>query len=422
MEGLSRRQFLTGVAGVAVVGTAGCTVQYNGAGGGGGGIATGTTGSGFAYDEPDVTAEQATHTARSAEELLAALDEASASDPAVIWLPGDAAINMTGREAIVEHAVVASNRSKNNLGAIVYSDTQGRSSPAYLGGEAFGVFECRDNARLTGFRHRGPTSNVHQSEWYSGYIPMPSGSRSEREQFYDSQHARGISCTGDNVQIDNMDIFGWPTQGVTVGTTDGSGGSSPQINNTSLTQCGLTSAGYGLEVFRGHPTCYQIYFNGTRHAVAGFGYGDCSYSLIECEFGPANSLFQVDQHGLYENTGGSSSKDALDYRYRAGGTMEILGCTFTSTHVVEFANFQGGNPTPAIVIGGVPMEKVVVRGNTFSHPPLEGNPAETGGGSNPVIKQGPIPPGHETDDLGFCRFEIDDNTYGRGFEFPVGNG
>ncbi|WP_336364892.1 hypothetical protein [Halalkalicoccus salilacus] len=422
MAAISRRGFLAGVAGVAVIGTAGCTVEYNGGGGRGGGIATGTTGSGFAYDEPDVTEADATHTARSADELLAALDEASEQRPAVIWLPGDAAIDMTGRAAVVEHAVIASNRTKESLGAIVYSDTQGVNSAAYKGGEALGVLECRNNARLTGFRHRGPTSNVHENEWYSGYIPMPSGSSSERDSFYDSQQARGISCTGENVQIDNMDIFGWPTQGITVGTTDGNGAANPQINNCSITQCGLTSAGYGVEVFRGHPTVYQVYFNGTRHAVAGFGYGNCSYSLIECEFGPANSLFQVDQHGLYENTSGSSSKDDLNYRYRAGGTMEIVRCTFTSTHVVEFANFQGGDQTPAIVIGGVPMDRVVVRGNQFSHPPVTGNPKTQGGGSNPPIAQGPIPPGHEQDDQGFCRFEIADNQYGMSFDFPVGDG
>ena len=421
MAAISRRGFLSGIAGATVVGLAGCTVEYNGSGGRSGGIATGTTGSGFAYDEPAVTEADATHTARSADELLAALDEASEQSPVVIWLPGDAAIDMTGRDVVVENAVIASNRSKDNLGAIVYSDTQGKNSTAYLGGsKADGVFDCRANSRLTGFRHRGPTSNVYENEWYSGYIPMPSGSPSARESFYDSQHARGISCTGDPVQIDNMDIFGWPTQGVTVGLREKE--ASPQINNCSITQCGLTSAGYGVEVFSGHPTVYQVYFNGTRHAVAGFGYGNCSYSLVECEFGPANSLFQVDQHGLYENTSGSSSKDDLNYRYRAGGTMEILRCTFTSTHVVDFANFQGGEQTPAIVIGGVPMDRVVVRGNQFSHPPVTGNPKTEGGGSNPPIAQGPIPPGHEEDERGFCRFEIADNQYRQSFDFPIGTG
>jgi hypothetical protein len=77
MAAISRRGFLSSAAGAAVVGLAGCTVEYNGGGGRGGGIATGTTGSGFAYDEPDATEADATHTARSADELLPAPDEAS---------------------------------------------------------------------------------------------------------------------------------------------------------------------------------------------------------------------------------------------------------------------------------------------------------------------------------------------------------
>lgn len=423
----SRRTFLKGIGAVGITAAiAGCGGPQ-GAGGFGSGGAAGGVANGFAYEDPAVAPEDATHTVTTPDAFATAVNAGTPDDPAIVRIPPDAAIDLSNRSFVLDNVVIASSRQaesesgdgdghgNGHPGGMLYTTSIGAQSTAHSGGPGTGLLTLTDKARLTGIRLRGPTSAVYDHPMFSGYIPQPSGSRSERMAFYDRYRARGITVSSDTVQIDNCEIFGWSDQGISVGQKGHP--VNPQINNSSIHDCMMTSAGYGVDVQCGHPVVSQCYFNATRHAVAGFGYPDAGYTLQNCVFGPANALFQVDMHYLGENIGGSADPSAYNYRYRSGGLMRILGCTFTSTHVIRAANFAGGKPTPAIVIGGIPKEGVVIHGNTFSHPPPGNNPS--------VFNQSTTPGSHSLGPNGFAppeKFDIQDNQYNASFEFAIGHG
>lgn len=433
----SRRRFLATAAVAGASALAGCgddeSRRRRGAGAGGvpSGIgntpASGGVGSGFAYNTPAVTKQDATHVARTADQLDAALEstEASSNSMVVIWVPADAAIDYTGRDHHISNAIIASSRysdsgsgsSGGHAGGIIYSNSIGADSAAYYGGRVPGTFELGDNARLTGIRLRGPTSNVSGHPLFPGYIPYPRNVGGNHTPYYDSYRARGITITGQNVQVDNCEIFGWAQHGIMV-----EGPRSyqrdmkqitPVINNCSIHDNAMTSSGYGIVTSTGHFFAKNCFLTRNRHSIAGDGKPDAGYTLSGCFFGPVQSLFPTDMHYLGENNGNSSDPGSYNYRYRSGGLMRILNCTYTSAHVFEKANFSGGNKTPAIVIAGIPLHGVEVRGCRFVHSP----PPSSG-----VFSQARTPGRHSEGPLGFVRWNIKNNRYNINVPYEVGQG
>ena len=384
--------------------------------------AAGGVGSGYAYQQPALSRDQATHIVHTAEAFTEAVQAGTADTPAVVWIPADAAIDLSGRSVALENVVVASTRSVNHQGGIIYSNSMGGSSPAYRGGAVNGVLEVRDNVRITGIRFRGPTSAAWDHPLYPGYIPYGAGAAGQRREYRSQRHSRGLNVVSGNVRIDNCEIFGWSTQGINVDCPRSYGRqrdqSYPRISNCSIHDCGLSGYGYGIEVNTGHPICQRSFFNGCRHMIAGEGYPDCGYTLSECFLGPAGSLFPIDMHYLGENIGGTSNPDDYQYRYHSGGLMRILNCTVAFSHVINIAASSsisaGGNPfagnqTPAIAIGGLPAQGVVVQGCRFVHDSVSS-----------AISQGHIPGHADTGSNGFSRFQIKNNQYGLRTNFSVG--
>lgn len=417
---LNRLAYLGGVA-VGLAGSlAGCTDDESGSTGGsvpslGGGNlpAAGGVGSGFAYEQPDVTQAQATHTARTADQLIQIAAQSSRNAHPVVWIPPDAAIDLTGYPTInLDNITLASSRMKDkHPGAIIYTNTVGEGTAQYDGG---GMFDCGENVRITGLRLRGPHSNVYDDPRFPGYMPQPSGSRAERYNWYDANASRGLTVSHGSVRIDNCEIFGWSRMGVYVNCPRSYGRSQeqsyPRFNNISGHDCMMTSSGYVFEIIRGHAIIERSFFNATRHAVAGFGHPDSGYTISECYFGPAQALFPVDQHYMGENNGNASDPRAYKYRYHAGGMHRILNCSFTATHVIKAANFSGGSKTPHIVIGAIPHKGCVVKGNAFAHSSMKEAIAQ------PRTPRGTPGPN------GYVNFEISDNTYGVDFGFDYGQG
>lgn len=386
---------------------------------GGAVAAAGGVGSGFAYEEPAVTQDQATHAVTTADQLVEAVQAGTPDQPAVVWIPPDAAIDMTGRDAHLENVIISSSRSVNHAGGIIYTESIGASSTAYSRGSVTGVFEMGDNARFTGVRLRGPTSNVSEFSAFPGYLPYPDGGRSKREQYYNAHRARAITITGQNAQVDNCEVFGWAQHGIMV---DGARSYQrdqaqiqPLVSNCSIHDNAMTSSGYGVVTAGGHVFVRDCFLNACRHSIAGEGFPDAGYTLQRCFFGPVQSLFPVDQHYLGENSHSGSDPNGYHYRYRSGGLMRVLSCTFTASHVFSGANFNGGNPTPAIVIAAIPDKKVVVKGNQFVHgPPGSSGPSVFSQSHNP----GRLPEGPH----GFVRWEIGENEFNIDVPYEIGQG
>lgn len=417
----SRRRFLA-TASVGIAGAlAGCGIPVPTGGGNGRNVPTqnpgdsGGVGGGFAYKEPTYSPDQADHIVRNADQFFTALNRQNPR----IWVPPDAAINISGRDGILTNGWIGSTRTTEHPGGIIYSDSMGYDSVAYMGGNAHGHLEIGQGGHMNGLRYRGPTATVFDHPWFPGYIPLGSGGESQREQFRMERHARGMTITHGNAMVDNCEIYGWPTHGVSVDCPRSFGRdqqqSYPSIQNASIHDCGMSGHGYGVHVITGHPICQNLYINGTRHAVAGDGSPDAGYTLANSYIGPANSLFQLDMHYLGENISGNMDPASYEYRYHSGELIRILGNTLTSTHVVDFANFAGGSSTPAVVIGSIPSQGVEIKGNTFAHPPPGNSPT--------VFSQGRVPPEYEDErgPNGFVRFDIGQNKYNADFGYQIGN-
>lgn len=170
-ETLLRRQFVqaAGAAGVTAS-LAGCYATGGSSRSSSGSVPAAGAGSGFAYKTPAVSRDQFTHVARNPDQLDEALVQGTPKRPAVVWIPPDAAINYSGRSRRITNAVIASTRTVNHPGGLIYSNSMGGNSSAYRGGPVDGMFEMGPRSRFTGVRLRGPTAQAWDSKWMPGFM------------------------------------------------------------------------------------------------------------------------------------------------------------------------------------------------------------------------------------------------------------
>ncbi|MDL5363324.1 hypothetical protein [Halalkalicoccus sp. NIPERK01] len=298
----------------------------------------------------------------SRSEFFAALG--SSAD--VIGIPGNARIDLSGRDFTIRGQTIVSDRGVDgSTGALLYTTDHGKDSPAWDGGSSGrGVITMRGGSRISGVRFRGPYHDHYDDPEYPGYIPLDSGTASERRRKRERRYARGMRILHDDVEVDNCELYGWPNQAMAIGAS--STAVSPHVHHVYGHDCMMVGAGYVVDVFNGHPTIELSYFNATRHSVNGFGFPTCGYTLEDCVFGPSTYSHAVDMHCLAEN---GYSGDLT-----AGGRVEVRRCTFAFTHSIRGTNCQ------AIAFRGYPDDRYVTDDNRFLHA-VDGsfeNPANTG--------------------------------------------
>lgn len=313
--------------------------------------------------------EDADYVVRSASSLAARAKEAGK----LVWIPDDAAINISGMTLDVYATVASSRGHGDSEGALVYSNDKGKDSHAFNAGSGNGQVQLRGSGRLVGFRLRGFAHNYWPNPEHPGYIPMaPGATRAERDAWRSSRLARGIRPHSSNVRVENMEIYGWAYAGMHIGS--GSTSYSPRVWWCHFHDNMMTSYGYGVDVVRGRPNIRYCYFNAHRHAIAGFGFYDCSFVLQDCVFGPSASSFQVDMHGLHEQLPASSTNtDQSSQRYigNAGGNMVVRRCSALYTNIIPDANYSPGAPTPFVQIRGIPWPRnsagILIENNAVAH-------------------------------------------------------
>ena len=321
----------------------------------------------------------------------------------VIWIPGDERIELS--RSFTVRATIASDRGIDGSdGALIYTNVHGSNSHAYHGGTGIGLLQIRGSGRLTGLRYRGPYHDHYDNPEYPGYIPLDSGDASERARKRAQRYARGMKIHSSSVEIDNIEIYGWPNQAIQMGSK-GSGPYSPDIHHIYGHDCMMVGFGYVVDVMRGHPHIHSSYFNATRHSVDGFGHENSGYILEDCVFGPSTYSHAVDMHCLGENGSNDSNRSSSTWEGRAGGRMEIRNNTFLFTHDITGSGQEG------IVIRGVPKDVCLVEGNRFMH---SSRPSR-----NPGSSQGDAWRQHNlsafgvsTDSKGYANFEYRGNEFG----------
>lgn len=249
-----RRRFLAG-AGAALAGlalgsgaaSARVTRYYGGRGP--------VLGGGEGYGDT-VPPSAATTTVSSADELASALDAASEGD--VVYVAGDADIDLGGRElAIPAGITLASNRG---IGGAPGGRIGTEQDP-------WPMFEVGAGTRVTGLRIAGP---------HDAYL-----------EYDENRVSMGLRATGSGVVFDNNDVSGFSHAAIrTAGDT--------HVHHNHVHHNPMDGIGYGVSTTTGHPVIEYNYMNYNRHSVASSG-GN-GYTVRFNHFGPDAIDHVIDCH------------------------------------------------------------------------------------------------------------------------------
>ena len=194
----------------------------------------------------------------------------NADDGAIVWIRSNATIDLTGREGIeLRNVTLASGRGIDGPGAHLKCD----DFPETL-------FVGRGNyARITGVRINGPENRAIDWPGYgSGKISTAIDLRSET----------GV--------VDNSRIWGWTRAAVSVGERR-KPGCKAYLTDNDFHHCQMDGLGYGVCVSGGDADIRRNTFHNHRHAIAGTGSRNCSYTATQNFHSRQSNLHAFDMHG-----------------------------------------------------------------------------------------------------------------------------
>ncbi|UGS41411.1 inverse autotransporter beta domain-containing protein [Pseudocitrobacter corydidari] len=243
-----------------------------------------------------------------------------------IYIPGDVEIELP----VSQNALFIKN------GTTVFSDrgvngSEGaRLSIPYLSEETnkFPIIVMDSNTRMSGIRYEGP---------YKGTLTQNT--------------TIGIQTVvgGKNVEVDNMELWGWPWAAVSVKTA-----TDVRVHHSYIHDNIKSELGYGVVVQNGNATAEVAcnLFNSNRHAIAGSGKSGEGYAAhhnLVLNGGGRGAYHQFDMH-LFPSEGG------------AGAFMDVTQNWF------DFGRYGTSNRS-SIVVRGQPSEgPITVTDNWFSQP------------------------------------------------------
>ncbi len=297
-----------------------------------------------------VSRSDADYVVANGDELETAADEASTGE--VVWIDGDAEIDMTGLSITLTGGVtLASDRGRGNSeGGALYQDENGFNAFVTAGG---------DDIRITGVRFSGPEHEYWNYE------------DKGIDSIYDVGITYGLLIDDtDDVEVDNCRFSGFTYTGIRVGMWGDYECEGIYVHHTEFVDNPSPALGYGIEVYGGDPLVEYNYFDNNRRSIAGVG-GDLpvSYTVRNNVFGPRTRLAPIDAHG--------GVVDDMD-EPQAGVRL-----TIDNNVVLSEEGAVSGNPQPAVVIRGVPRERAYIRNNWFftdRAPPFSANEGTGDGG------------------------------------------
>lgn len=294
----------------------------------------------------------------SAQEFFDATNQANDIENGLVWVEGDAEIDLSEHSGGLINCTVASDRGRNGSnGALLFSTSHGVGSAAWDGSIGTGMITLNDGVRLFGVRLRGPTHDYWDSPYHPGYIPFKFGTLDAggRDDFRSKWMSRGLNIQSTDVTVENVKLWGFSTQGISVGGHDESQYYEPDLVGIDVHDNMQSGLGYNINVYRGNPNISLAYFNASRHTIATFGYFNSGYSVEDSVVGPSTSLFLFDTHNLGENSA-SESTNPRDKGFigRASGNVEVRRVTFTPTEVISDCDYSAGESTRHMSMGGIP--------------------------------------------------------------------
>lgn len=267
-----------------------------------------------------VTSASADHIVRNAADLLKALSGASRGE--TVYVDDSAQIDLTGKTdiAIPAGVTLASGRGQGgSAGGLLFANDTTSSGFVTL-------IEIGSGGRVTGLRVQGP--NATTSRLYPMYA--------------------GLVAAGDDVEVDNCEIYNWPQSGASVGDRH-----YGHFHHNYIHHCQADGFGYGICVSGGTALIEANYFDYYRHAIAGArGNPVSSYEARYNLAGPNATNTAFDMHGGNDDPSWGFNQGP-DADVPAGGTILIHHNTFQAV---------GGNNI-SVGIRGVPAETCLVYEN-----------------------------------------------------------
>jgi hypothetical protein len=253
-------------------------------------------------------------TVTDADQFLAALKQAKAGQ--VIFIPGQAEIDLTGKRSLVIP------------GGVTLAGTRGLDGS--LGGkiqalqrETFGLFVSGGpQVRITGLRFEGPYAERDTTGFTTNLVTFV--------------HHRG--------EVDNCEIYNWNCDGV----CGRAGATKLHVHHCSIHHIQLNGYGYGVSLGTSDARIIANRFEFCRHHIAGTGAPGTSYEAAY------NLVLDATSH-LFDMHGG---RDRGDRTNIAGDWIEIHHNTFQS-------------PMRAVGIRGTPSQHAEIYHNWFTKPAKE---------------------------------------------------
>lgn len=265
-------------------------------------------------------------------------DIEAASSGDVVFVLDHLSLDLTDVEkpiTVPQGVTVASSRnlSRNVRGAQLVM-----TEHPYPESHAEPVFECQQNARITGLAIDGAVTEYQKWKGY-GNTPIQSA----------------IAIEGNHVEIDNCSIRGFPLAGVEIGWTGA--WYDWHIHDCDLVDNIQDGFGYGVAVHHGDGLIQRNYMDNNRHSISADGYLDCSYVARFNLVGPRTASHAFDMHAGNENASGAGSQ--------GGKRVSIWGNEFLLTQSI----LDSIGKQEAIRLRGNPTEGAQIIMNKFAHPP-----------------------------------------------------
>lgn len=290
--------------------------------------------------------------ARTSAELLDAL--ARAREGLVVFLPGDAAFNVTDR-VFLDRLVI-----RVPAGVTLAGDRGYRGSPgALLYSEAFQTIPLIEalgpGVRITGLRLRGPDPDRRLDFHYRVFGTEQGRYEDPNQAYYRFPNSEGISTRGFPIEVDNCEISGWSHAGIAL-----YGGKGHRLHHCFIHHCQRMGLGYGICHDRDAEALIEFnLFQDNKHHIAGSGMKGSGYQArhnvvlpyTESHAHPITGEPYGQDH-LFDMHGGRDRSDGTDV---AGGRLRISNNTFFPTYV-------------AVCIRGIPEQAAEIHHNWFAHP------------------------------------------------------
>jgi len=293
---------------------------------------------------------------KTAEELLAALEEAKAGQ--IVYVDDQAEIDLTGKKNIMiaGGVTLASGRGKqNSQGALIYSNELAASPLLLPGGE---------KVRITGLRLRGPDQQRRTEQMAKLH---------KEGRYYSIPNSDGIICSYPNLEVDNCELWGWSHAAVFLRR----GALRAHIHHNYIHHNQRHGLGYGVCLDQADALIEANLFDWCRHHIAGTGRPHTSY---EARY---NLVLENANSHSFDMHGGADRKDGTDI---AGDSIKIHHNTFRATSV------------PAIVIRGRPRQSAEIHHNWFLHSDTRGAVRQTNATGNMNIRRNQFTPEQTQDD------------------------